>query len=792
MSLLLCRFIHRLHYYPKSILGVSLLFTILAFFAINNLKWEFKLLQLFSQETPSRIETEEFERQYGGFGMLTLVSEDQDPQVNATFLAELSDSLQNDVHFAEYQTESEFFNKNKLLYIQLSDLELIRDRIFEGIHKAKMRANPFIIPLVQDNSPQSSGSLELNDLQKKYQEKLLPYLGSEDQKTLVLRLYPRHDITNLEENQALYDKTKALVQKLKPPTTEVQYTGGILENIRNQELVSREIKNSLELAGLFILGGMLIFFYRQPLIPLIATIPIAIAMIWTLGVASLIFGKVSLISLVLGVVLIGVGTDSIIHLLARYGEERRKGLGPFIAFENIILETGPTITLSTFTTAIGFFALRLMPFEGLQEFGTLAGIALILSWVSSLVFFPAVLLLIQRSHVFKVYGRRIKNHFQFEKRPFKPWSYFLIISVFCIVSLFAIKWPLKVNENLEYIGFTTNNLPVDKKLKELKLDLPAPAIFKTSSPQERQELAAILKEKAQAPGSLIKKIQTFENVLPNNQDDKLDILEEIRELLTPQVLSELEGSTKSNAELILQSIKLEPITLEDLPLSFKKRFQGKNQGVGEYIFVFPKHNTNDGELNREFAQELRRVELKGKTIYSTGKSILIADFLDSTLPYVYEVIAWSLLGILLLLAFEISIKDALSVIFCVGLALGAGMAVIQQLDLEITPLNILIFPLILGYCFDGTLHIHQRYREEATGSIPFVMRRTGSAVLAATLTTSSGFLGFALSQHPGLSSIGYFALLGTICSLLASLVILPTLISWGDLKRWRDQQKLLQ
>lgn len=790
MSLLLCRFIHRLHYYPKTILGVTTIITLLSIWSISQLKWQPQLLQLFSEDTPSRLEAERFEDEYGGFGMLTVISQNPEPQPNIAFLKHLAHKLQHQVHFAEFETESSFFEKNKLLYINLKDLESIQDRIYQGIHKSTMRANPFIIPLVEN--PQDSfqnQALQFKDLQAKYADKLIPYLGSPDQKTLVLRLYPKHDITNLAQNQKLYESVQNLVKIYQPSGSKVSYTGGILENIQNQELVSEEISSSIQLAVLFILGGLLIFFYRQPMIPLLATFPIILAMSWTLGLAALIYGKVNLITLVLGVILIGVGTDSIIHLLARYGEERRKGLGPFIAFENIILETGPTITISTFTTAIGFISLRFLSFEGLKEFGTLAALALILSWLSSMIVFPAVLLLLQRTQAFKVYGSAIRNHLQFEKRPLQSWKFYILLTLVVFVISAQVKFPVEFDQNLEHIGFTTDHQESDKLLKKLGLDMPSPAIFRVSGSQDRIELTEKLLELSRREGSLIHKIQSLENVLPNHQEDKIEVLDEIRDLLKPGIMKKLNGETLENARLIQNSIQLSPLSLTDLPISFKKKFQGRNHSIGEYLFVFPKHNTNEGLLNRQFAAEVRKIKLNSSQLYSTGKSILIADFLETTIPQLSEAITWALIGIFLLLILETTVKDAITVIFCVVLSLCFGIVIIQWFQVPITPLNIFIYPLIIGYCFDGALHIHQRYREEATGSLPFVMRRTGSAVVAAILTTSAGFLGFALSDHPGLQNIGVFALLGTLCSLISALIILPTFLVWGDLKRWRDLRK---
>ena len=790
MSLFLCRMIHRLHYYPKSILGVSLLITILAFLQLNSLSWDMKILQLFSDETPSRIEAERFQTEFGGFGTLTLLSRSDSISQNKNFIQKIAEEIGPHVHLAEYKSEFAFFNENKLLYIRLGDLEIIRDRIFDRIHKAKLRKNPFIVPLIESKATTHSEPLVFDDLKNKYSSKLNEYLGSEDQKILVLRIYPKHDITDVESNSFLYEKLKELVNKHKNSSIQIEYTGGLLNNLISQSLVKDEITQTASLAVIFILAGLLIFFYRQPLVPLIATLPIVMAIVWTLGFASIVYGHINIISLVLGVILLGVGTDSVIHLLARYGEERRKGLGPFIAFENIILETGPTITLSSFTTAIGFFSLRVLPFEGLQEFGTLAGVAILFSWLSSMLVFPAILILLQKAHSFKVYGEKIKNHLQYEKGPIRHWGLLIVITILISTSLFWVKLPPKLANNLETMGFIQVNPSADKTLDSLNLGLPDPAIFRVADEHNRQALTKKLKLIAKDSSSLIAKILTFEDALPFQQEEKIEILDEIRELLSPSIMESLKGESLENAELIHESITLKPVELKDLPSSFKKKFQGKNEGLGQYTFVFPKHNTNLAQENLQFANEVREIMVDENPHFSTGKSILIADFIESTYPYLITLLLWTLGSISLLLIIEIGFKDCFAIIFSVLLALGFIQVLISLLEIPITPLNFLIFPLILGYCFDGVLHIHQRYREEATGSIPFVMRRTGAAIIAASITTASGYLGFAISDHPGLSGIGILALLGASASLIASFIILPAIIAWGDLKRLRSQLKL--
>ena len=77
---------------------------------------------------------------------------------------------------------------------------------------------------------------------------------------------------------------------------------------------------------------------------------------------------------------------------------------------------------------------------------------------------------------------------------------------------------------------------------------------------------------------------------------------------------------------------------------------------------------------------------------------------------------------------------------------------------------------------DNGVHIFHRYKETGKGSLRLVLRTTGIALLATSLTTMVGFSGLIPAHHPALTSIGILSLIGLGCCLVTSVTILPALL----------------
>ncbi|HEX6221386.1 MAG TPA: MMPL family transporter [Acidimicrobiia bacterium] len=120
----------------------------------------------------------------------------------------------------------------------------------------------------------------------------------------------------------------------------------------------------------------------------IATIFFAIS--WMNGIGYLIYGKQGPMTQILPILLIGLGVDYAIHLTSRYREEVATGSSVDAGIRSSIRTVGIALALATVTTSIGFLTNVFNEIPALREFGALAAIGIVASFVLALTFVPAV------------------------------------------------------------------------------------------------------------------------------------------------------------------------------------------------------------------------------------------------------------------------------------------------------------------------------------------------------------------------------------------------------------------
>ncbi|MCP4198980.1 MAG: MMPL family transporter, partial [Proteobacteria bacterium] len=88
--------------------------------------------------------------------------------------------------------------------------------------------------------------------------------------------------------------------------------------------------------------------------------------------------------------LIGIGIDNAIHIYHRYQEE---GPGSIIM---VVRTTGMAALLASLTTGVGFGSSLISHHIGLKSLGALAVIGISATFIANTVFFPCVLLLLEK------------------------------------------------------------------------------------------------------------------------------------------------------------------------------------------------------------------------------------------------------------------------------------------------------------------------------------------------------------------------------------------------------------
>ncbi len=173
-------------------------------------------------------------------------------------------------------------------------------------------------------------------------------------------------------------------------TVSVSFTGEAYTSSRGQAAVVNDLLGSMFVAVVLILL-LLAFFFRSirlgllsippNLIPLVATMAY---MVWReipLNVSTVIIFSISL----------GLAVNGTIHVLARFREEMRTGIGREAALVRAARGTGRAIVISCVTLMAGFGVLLFSSFLPVRNFGELIAVTIGGCLVATLVVLPPLL-----------------------------------------------------------------------------------------------------------------------------------------------------------------------------------------------------------------------------------------------------------------------------------------------------------------------------------------------------------------------------------------------------------------
>ncbi len=130
--------------------------------------------------------------------------------------------------------------------------------------------------------------------------------------------------------------------------------------------------------------------------PLLGVLTLLVSIVWTLGFTAATIGELNLLSAVFILVIIGVGINWGMHLLARYMEERERGLPVEEALTKAMVTAAVGNLTCAATAAAAFFCALATDFKALAELGFIAGSGILLSLIAMLTVYPALLLLYDR------------------------------------------------------------------------------------------------------------------------------------------------------------------------------------------------------------------------------------------------------------------------------------------------------------------------------------------------------------------------------------------------------------
>jgi predicted RND superfamily exporter protein len=137
---------------------------------------------------------------------------------------------------------------------------------------------------------------------------------------------------------------------------------------------------------------VLIIVFKNPILGLIAIVPVGLCLIWIVGTIYYIGYTFNIMTIMVTSLTIGIGIDYSIHatqsfrLIAdRTGDVKK-------AVQTTIGHTGSALIIAAITTVAGFSLLILAPMPPEQQFGIITSMTVIYSYISSIIILPPLLL----------------------------------------------------------------------------------------------------------------------------------------------------------------------------------------------------------------------------------------------------------------------------------------------------------------------------------------------------------------------------------------------------------------
>jgi predicted RND superfamily exporter protein len=139
---------------------------------------------------------------------------------------------------------------------------------------------------------------------------------------------------------------------------------------------------------------MLFLSFRSLRGVLLPVLTVVVSLIWTLGLMVLMGSSLSLGNMSLPPLLIVLGTAYSLHIVAEYYEEARPGRSVNEVVLATVRGTNAPLFLAAFSTVLGFLSLIVNRIVSIRELGLYASIGISLAFVLSIVFVPALLIVL--------------------------------------------------------------------------------------------------------------------------------------------------------------------------------------------------------------------------------------------------------------------------------------------------------------------------------------------------------------------------------------------------------------
>jgi hydrophobe/amphiphile efflux-3 (HAE3) family protein len=571
-----------------------------------------------------------------------------------------------------------------------------------------------------------------------------------------------------------------------PAGTTAVATGEPAFRIAMSEEMSSSLQTMLLLAFVLMIIALLIVFrhVRWSLLP----IPVVlIGLIWTFGAMGFLSIPMTMASMAVFPILIGLGADYAIQFHNRMEEELAKGECVEEAIIDTIKHTGPAVGVAVVATCLGFVALLISPVPMIQDFGKMSLIGVLLCYLASMFVLVSILYILDRRAEKKqcagsgkrapvkqaepketAIGKLLSRVTMFSAK--RPLIIIALASILAVAGLYADERVGVQTETKDFVPQDMQALQDLNKLTsvmggidQINIIVKADDIMEPDVLQWMVDFSEMEEEGnshitgSSSIGSLV---YSGYGSIPSDKDTIIAITDSMSSIVTDQYI---EGSNLGILNLKLES-----------DLSSKQVSATIDQIESDLQWYTPPAGVS--------------VTATGSKVMSTS---IIGALTSGRTQMGYLGMAIIFLGMLVI--YRDWLK-ALSTILPIVMVTGWIGGVMYLLDMAYNPLTATLGALSIGIGAEFTILMLERYFEERDKGIePYdamekAASSVGPAIIASGSTVIFGFSALIISSFPMLSDFGKVTVIAVAFSLFSTVVVLPPIMVNLDL--WRSGRKV--
>lgn len=836
------------------------------YYTINNLRINTYPGNVLSDKLPWRQDKLAFEKAFPQFKDSIVIVLDGKTQDQARDAArQIYGKLKNNaqIEWIFYPPEDPYFRENGLLYEDTAAIEDLSNRL------ATMQ--PFISEVANDPGLRGMFSLfsraikegktdelDFSSIYGNIATVLRGYLDGTGQplswtevmagkqskpseKRVIMEVMPKIEYSTLTPGEELIASIRQSGKDLHLAENGVLMRISGSAALSVDELKSASVGAQMASLGSF-LGVSLVMLVglRSLWLVLAVQIGLVLGLIFTAAFAALSLGQLNLISVAFSVMYIGIGADYAIYLCLRYRELTSHSADHRSALKRAVRHVGGSLEIGTLTTAIGFFCFVPTSYRGVAELGIISGAGMFISLIVTLAILPAFLGL-------KRPCRYRGSHLEHPAPPF--WLKGILTfpvqhskGVLVTALLAAILAILQ----LRHASFDSNPLDLQDPTAESVQTFRELLSDASNSPWSLVALTKSDKESAELKQQLQKlptvdKVLSMADFVPEEQDEKLNLIDQLSLTLGPQLQSGNPKPAAANEESAAAlrnflatlstylashpeasdskaafdlEVELARVTarVESLKGDEKARaldqlnhlFTGSLQSQLSHLQdVLKARRVNQTDLPLDFrdrwlsAEGLQRIEIRPRedlhnpeamqrfveevrnvAPHATGTPVLFLESSNAVVKAFTQAFTYAIIAITVVLFFTMEKKiDVLLVLTPLLLASLLTGALMAIMGVHFNFANIIALPLVFGMGVDNCIHLVHRYRTAPPSDGILLHSSTALAVLLSALTNISGFGNLSVSPHQGMASMGIMLTIGILATLFCSMIVLPALLA---------------